>query len=51
MNAYLSRIFTDSRLEKLDSSKKAGKVKTQEQVSILSIEAIFALGLLGISLA
>ncbi|TVP52509.1 MAG: DUF819 family protein [Mongoliibacter sp.] len=45
---YLQKLFPR---KKLDSSKNAGKVQTREEVSILSIAAILALGLMGISLA
>lgn len=45
---YLQKLFPR---KKLASSKNAGKVQTREEVSILSIAAILALGLLGISLA
>lgn len=43
---YLQKVFPR---KKLDSSKKAGNIKTKESISIFSLAAILALGLLGVS--
>jgi uncharacterized membrane protein len=45
---YLQRFFPRKRLE---SSKNAEKIKTQESVSIFSLSLILGLGLLGISIS
>jgi uncharacterized membrane protein len=45
---YLQRFFPR---KKLDSSKNADKIKTQENISIFSLSLILGLGLLGISIS